>query len=804
MRPWAAFTNALEDDNIESTDEYFSALYAAKRELISELNEVTEPTTWFWSQLVIQIDSPGSTIAMLMESEELHPQWHKVLRKLYPKVRITTREPEMTGDEPTRANDDEEKRNSLLLGQDVTEQELLMTEVMDAIDDLKLEPLHNANEGVANEGFRNEEPYFRKPRLQMTECRANCKLEEWAEFLMDFHNDVKDFGIQTDAEKIRYFRRCLSKGSQERVYLTYEEERLRSLNEAPTLVKLANSVTVKKAGTNQTEFWEHYADQIKQRSSTANEYVTRFLKAKYLCSTYGNINMGVVKFKRGLSSRLRRALEGVRAYNDLETLIEYVLEIDFDQQFNDSLESADERAHPVKKPTESKPHTHKKSSHHWVCFYCGREKHKVYECKQKKNDERRGKVRPREDWAYPNGRFSKKAKRNNNQEEKENAPDQANAVIDDDEHHDNDLAFMMNESPNSHVWAIDSGATSHMTGDRSLLTNLRTIPTKKVELADGRHLEYNECGTLALRVASNGKRTRKLTLSEVKVIPGLEVNLISVRRLVEKGCTVQFKLNKKGQNQVEILNDTTLVLQGQLVGSGLYVPNNIVNDAALANKEVKRTIDDVHAQLGHIGMSTIRKMNKLGMVTYEPEDEKERPLCDACMKGKMCQSISRVPAERRKVKGEMLHMDLIGPISPNSVGAMRYVLTIVDDLTRMRFVALLKSKDETYDKFEVLYRRMATMSSINLKTIRTDDGTEFVNKRFNDAIRDKSYHPDNDNAMMGQELDYDEKQSECDRLNDSESSYAVMADLLDSEYEPKSYAEALASVNAKKMERRDG
>ena len=281
------------------------------------------------------------------------------------------------------------------------------------------------------------------------------------------------------------------------------------------------------------------------------------MKTKFLCAEYGNLELGTVKFKQGLSSRLRRALEGSCNYDSLDTLIEYVLQLDFEQRFNDRLEGSVEKANPAVEKNAKKGGNHsgsKPSNHKWVCFYCGRERHKVYECRLKKSDERKGKVRKREDWAYPNGRFTKKP--NLSQGPKLNdsrASEQANYVGEPEDEND-ELAFILNEESKESIqsWAIDSGATSHMTGCRDLLTDIQNTGKKRVELADGSHIEYTEAGVLKLRIVDGNQQTKQVTLNDVKYIPGSGVNLISVRKLVEKGCMVKFCLNEQRENTVQI------------------------------------------------------------------------------------------------------------------------------------------------------------------------------------------------------------------------------------------------------------
>nr|GFB23128.1 hypothetical protein [Tanacetum cinerariifolium] len=79
----------------------------------------------------------------------------------------------------------------------------------------------------------------------------------------------------------------------------------------------------------------------------------------------------------------------------------------------------------------------------------------------------------------------------------------------------------------------------------------------------------------------------------------------------------------------------------------------------------------------------------------------------------------------------LLHMDLCGPMRVASINVKKYIMVIVDDYSRYTWTLFLRSKDETP---EVL-KEFLTMIQRNLQapviTVRTDKGTEFLNKTLN-------------------------------------------------------------------------
>ena len=214
---WASLALALEDDDV-AFDEYFVAVDEARLRLTEELNRVEQPTIWFWRKLMKHITEDKHVIEFLIMAEELDPEWKHVLRSLYTNIPTQSR---LSGRNAT--GESEEKRNSLLLGPLRADGDQLMADVIDAIDDMRLDAMNGVDEQEGQndyeEGHNAEgKSFIKKPRLEITYCPADCRLDQWAEFLIDFKNDLQDFGIKTEKEKIRYLRRSLAKGSQERVY----------------------------------------------------------------------------------------------------------------------------------------------------------------------------------------------------------------------------------------------------------------------------------------------------------------------------------------------------------------------------------------------------------------------------------------------------------------------------------------------------------------------------------------------------------------------------------------------------------
>ncbi|GJU80951.1 retrovirus-related pol polyprotein from transposon TNT 1-94 [Tanacetum coccineum] len=75
-----------------------------------------------------------------------------------------------------------------------------------------------------------------------------------------------------------------------------------------------------------------------------------------------------------------------------------------------------------------------------------------------------------------------------------------------------------------------------------------------------------------------------------------------------------------------------------------------------------------------------------------------------------------------------LHMVLCGPMRVQSINGKKYILIIVDDYSKFTWVKFLRSKDETLKFVVKLLKQLQVSLNKTVRNVRTDNGTEFVNK----------------------------------------------------------------------------
>ncbi|GJT67161.1 putative ribonuclease H-like domain-containing protein [Tanacetum coccineum] len=129
---------------------------------------------------------------------------------------------------------------------------------------------------------------------------------------------------------------------------------------------------------------------------------------------------------------------------------------------------------------------------------------------------------------------------------------------------------------------------------------------------------------------------------------------------------------------------------------------NIIPSGGITCLVAKATEDEAvlwHRRLGHVNFKNINKLVKGNLVRGLPSKTfKLDHSCLACRKGKQHRASCK-KIEERTVREplELLHMDLFGPVSVESVNRKKYCLVVTDDCSKFSWVFFLAYKDETYD-----------------------------------------------------------------------------------------------------------
>lgn len=79
-----------------------------------------------------------------------------------------------------------------------------------------------------------------------------------------------------------------------------------------------------------------------------------------------------------------------------------------------------------------------------------------------------------------------------------------------------------------------------------------------------------------------------------------------------------------------------------------------------------------------------------------------------------------------KLPFDLVHLDVWGPFSTDSVDGYKYFLTIVDDCTRVTWVYMLINKSDVSIAFPEFIKHVKTQYDYVLKSIWSDNASELA------------------------------------------------------------------------------
>jgi len=300
------------------------------------------------------------------------------------------------------------------------------------------------------------------------------------------------------------------------------------------------------------------------------------------------------------------------------------------------------------------------------------------------------------------------------------------------------LALVTHEADKPFI--LDSGASTHISPERSDFKNLRPIAPYSIQGFNGSSTQAVGIGDIDLRIALG----HKLCLTDVLFVPSCNTRLVSVSCLLRSGynfvtfstdeCWISDKFNK-------------IIVRGTLSPTqGLYHLNcasarvthataisRIPTPTILYAKRVP-DLETWHRRLGHCSNRKIIDMARDKIVKGMPIDlSSSPPKCDHCILGK--QTRSSVPKVREGIRAtrplERVYVDLCGPMPAVSRSGRLYSMNAIDDFTGYVWSLPLRLKSKASDVLRAWHRAVENQSGHKLKILVTDNG-ELVSNSMKD------------------------------------------------------------------------
>ncbi|KAJ9564937.1 hypothetical protein OSB04_000903 [Centaurea solstitialis] len=279
------------------------------------------------------------------------------------------------------------------------------------------------------------------------------------------------------------------------------------------------------------------------------------------------------------------------------------------------------------------------------------------------------------------------------------------------------------------TWYLDSGCSRHMTGNKSLLLNYVSEKGPSVTFGDEAKGITKGYGTL-----SNGI----ITFNKVAYVEGLMHNLLSISQLCDLGYKVIFDICA-----CNVINN-----QGESVLSGsrkenvyiIYMDNNTEAESiCFISDDAEKKSWLWHKKLSHLNFRTLHSLSSKDLVIGLPKlNILKDKVCGACEKGKISRSSFKSKQNFSiNTPLQLLHVDLCGPVSTPSLGGKRYILVLVDEFSRFTWTFFLRHKGDAAEEIILFIKRIEVRTGLPVRSIRSDNGTEFKNYTLDAFLNDK-------------------------------------------------------------------
>ncbi|KAI3715071.1 hypothetical protein L6452_22037 [Arctium lappa] len=275
------------------------------------------------------------------------------------------------------------------------------------------------------------------------------------------------------------------------------------------------------------------------------------------------------------------------------------------------------------------------------------------------------------------------------------------------------------------IWYLDYGCLRHMTGDKKLLFSYKAKSGGAITFGDN----------MQGQIKGYGEITRgNVYVSKVACVDGLKHNLISISQLCDHGFDVKFQ-----EKHCSLLHSKTGQEMIRVDRKGNLYRMNFTKHIRTDSEKlclVSLNSEDVwlwHKKFSHLKFSSLDTLVKINLVKGLPSLKFNKDhLCSACEMGKMKRSSHKTKSDNNCPRPlHMLHVDLCGPISVQSLSGKKYILVLIDEYSRYTWIEFIRAKSDVPDILIMLLKRLQVLFNSKVQKLRSDNWTESRNAKIN-------------------------------------------------------------------------
>ncbi|KAH9704893.1 Integrase catalytic domain-containing protein [Citrus sinensis] len=290
---------------------------------------------------------------------------------------------------------------------------------------------------------------------------------------------------------------------------------------------------------------------------------------------------------------------------------------------------------------------------------------------------------------------------------KENNNRNGNAVVaskESDKEYDSAGVLVALNMQNEGKWVLDSGYTYHMCPHKHLFSSYQRFDGGKVLMGNNALCKVTGIGSVRLKMSDGIIRE----LDNVRHIPELKRNLISLSMLDKAGCSIKLELSS-----LKVIKGSFILMKGEMQ-NGLYILQGIAisGDAGVVeNQEQDKTLL-WHFRLGHVSEKGLKELEKQGAIGSNKINVVG--FCEECVLGKSSRTRFKTAMHNTKSTLDYIHLDMWGLSQIESLGGgypsgtKGYKLWCVD----FKPPKCIISRDVIFNESEMLKSQTAAQCTI--------------------------------------------------------------------------------------------
>lgn len=282
----------------------------------------------------------------------------------------------------------------------------------------------------------------------------------------------------------------------------------------------------------------------------------------------------------------------------------------------------------------------------------------------------------------------------------------------------------------SALYIIDSGCSQSASQHEGDFVDLRRFIGSEVKGIGGQMVTPHGVGTMRLACNVDGNR-KVLYISNVLYIPRLGVNLLSATQLLDLNVT--FSLRKTGCSfQAKGVTFTATRTHG-LFALDVWKPSVALNAYSVPNVPIKQYW---HARMGHLGQQNVDKLPSIVTGVDFSHEIAVECTCESCVMGRHKTTPHKHRVEPGKYPMDLIHSDIVGPITPIGFNGAKYFITWRDDDTKFADVDTMKNRSECFESFK-RFKARRERGDRKIHRLRIDNAKEYIKGAFAIFLKDE-------------------------------------------------------------------